>query len=83
MLALDFPHTRQVLALLDELDKIVLDHGGRFYLAKDARMQPETFRAGYPRLDQWLEIKQGVDPENRFCSDQSCRLGLTPRRERP
>jgi decaprenylphospho-beta-D-ribofuranose 2-oxidase len=78
MLALDFPFTGRLLGLLDELDKIVLDCGGRFYLTKDARMKPETFRAGYPRLPEWLEIKRRIDPQNRFSSDQARRLGMVP-----
>jgi decaprenylphospho-beta-D-ribofuranose 2-oxidase len=78
MLALDFPCTPRVLELLDDLDRLVLDYGGRFYLTKDARMKPETFRAGYPRLDEWLEIKHRFDPLNRFSSDQARRLGLVP-----
>jgi decaprenylphospho-beta-D-ribofuranose 2-oxidase len=78
MLALDFPCTSRILELLDDLDNVVLDHGGRFYLTKDARMKPETFRAGYPRLDEWLEVKRRVDPANRFSSDQARRLGLVP-----
>jgi FAD/FMN-containing dehydrogenase len=78
MLALDFPSTPRILNLLDDLDRLVLNHGGRFYLTKDARMKPDAFRAGYPRLDEWLEIKHRVDPQNRFSSDQARRLGLVP-----
>ncbi|MEO5365432.1 MAG: FAD-binding oxidoreductase [Magnetococcus sp. WYHC-3] len=75
-LALDFPWTRAALDLLNELDVIVRDHGGRLYLAKDARMTAEMFQAGYPHLDQFREIKARVDPHNRFQSLQSARLGL-------
>lgn len=59
-LALDFParHAR-LLPLLDELDVIVADAGGRIYPAKDARMSPAHFRRFYPRLE---EFKQYVDP---------------------
>jgi decaprenylphospho-beta-D-ribofuranose 2-oxidase len=46
-LALDFKVSPKVFALLDELDKIVLDYGGRLYLTKDARMTSATFHQSY------------------------------------
>lgn len=61
---------------LDQLDEIVLKHEGRVYLAKDARLKAETFRAMYPRLDEWQRIKRSIDPDNLFRSDLSQRLGL-------
>jgi FAD/FMN-containing dehydrogenase len=64
--------------LLGKLDAIVLQHGGRVYLAKDACLDAETFRAMYPRCRRWQEIKARVDPGNRFRSALSERLGLTP-----
>lgn len=59
-LALDFPNTGPaVLSLFDRLDKIVLDHSGALYPAKDARMTGDTFRAGYP---EWKTFSEFVDP---------------------
>jgi FAD/FMN-containing dehydrogenase len=76
-LTLDLPiGDPRLFPFLDRLDGIVLDHGGRVYLAKDARLQPEAFRAMYPRLDEWLELKRAVDPENRFVSDLARRLKM-------
>ena len=78
-LSLDLPMTGgDVLGLLDELDEIVLRFGGRVYLAKDARLAPERLRAMYPRLPEWLRIKDAVDPLGRFSSSLSGRLGLEP-----
>lgn len=78
-LALDFPASGDgVLQLLDRMDEIVAGAGGRVYLAKDARMGPDFFRATYPDLPAWLAVKRRVDPENRFASDLSRRLELTP-----
>lgn len=74
-LALDIPIAdREVFALLDQLDNIVLSFGGRVYLAKDARLKPEAFKNMYPRLEEWQKIKAKIDPQNRFMSDLAHRL---------
>jgi decaprenylphospho-beta-D-ribofuranose 2-oxidase len=76
-LALDLPMTGgNLLKQLDEMDDIVLTFGGRVYLAKDARLTPERFRPMYPRLNEWLRVKQAVDPSWRFNSDLASRLGI-------
>jgi FAD/FMN-containing dehydrogenase len=74
-LALDFPVTAATLRLADELDAIVADHGGRLYLAKDARMSRRML-AGYPRLDEFKAVRASVDPDRKFASALSERLGL-------
>ena len=75
-LALDFPVSRASLALLDELDAIVADHAGRIYLAKDACTSSALIRKGYPRLPQFLAVRQRVDPSGKFASLQSRRLEI-------
>jgi len=76
-LALDIPyHPRSVPDLCRRLDRILLDHGGRLYLAKDSLMSAATFRAMYPRMDEFLAVKRRVDPEGRFVSAQARRVGL-------
>ncbi len=77
--AIDLPIRDGTPALTRRLDAMVVDAGGRIYLGKDAFMTAESFRAMYPRLDEWMAVKRRVDPEGRFASDQSRRLGLTPR----
>lgn len=75
-LALDFKITRSLFPLLDELDAIVADHGGRLYLTKDVRMKPEMLRSGYPRLNHFLGIRQKNGASKMFRSKQSIRLGI-------
>ena len=76
-LALDIPNTGpDTIAFLQEMDAIVLQHGGRVYLAKDACISRETFAAMYPNLPKFNEIKSKLDPRNRFSSTQSRRLGI-------
>ena len=76
-LALDFKFDRNLLPLLELLDAIVLDFGGRLYLAKDARMSARVFKAGYPQWQKFAEIKLKFDPNCVFASLQSDRIGLT------
>jgi decaprenylphospho-beta-D-ribofuranose 2-oxidase len=76
-LAADFPVGGPVLAgLLDRLDITVAESGGRVYLAKDARVDPAMVAAMYPRLDEWREVREAVDPHHRWQSDLARRLGL-------
>lgn len=75
-LSLDFPVNTQTLALMEKLDKVTLDHGGRFYLAKDSRMSRETFAKSEPRLEQFIAQRQKLQATPAFQSAQSERLGL-------
>jgi decaprenylphospho-beta-D-ribofuranose 2-oxidase len=75
-LSLDIPMRAGLLEFLHEIDRLVLDHDGRLYLAKDASMAPETFAAMYPRLPEFLAVKQRVDPRGRLASRQARRLRL-------
>ena len=76
-LALDFPRRSGVLPLLDDLDAITHRHGGRVYLAKDARLAPERLREGYPRLGPFREaVAAAAGSPRRFASALSRRLAL-------
>jgi len=75
-LALDFPANRRTFVLLDDLDAIVADHGGRLYLAKDARMAPAMLRRGYPDLPAFQALRARLDPAQKFWSVQSRRLEI-------
>ena len=77
-LALDLPWGDDIPALLASLDEILLRHGGRLYLAKDACMSGSAFAAMYPRLDEFREIKARLDPNSIFASCQARRLGIVP-----
>jgi decaprenylphospho-beta-D-ribofuranose 2-oxidase len=76
-LAMDLPRAAPgLMALLDRFDEIVAEAGGRVYLAKDARLRPETLAAMYPRLDEWRAVREAVDPDGRWRSDLAMRTGL-------
>jgi decaprenylphospho-beta-D-ribofuranose 2-oxidase len=57
-----------------------LDHGGRIYLAKDAVLSPEGFRAMYPKLPEFQAVLDAIDPEQRLNSDMARRLKIRERR---
>ncbi len=76
-LALDLPIGPGALpGVLDDLDEMVIEAGGRVYLAKDSRLSPESVRVMYPRLPDFLEIKNRVDPRHQLASDLARRLHL-------
>jgi decaprenylphospho-beta-D-ribofuranose 2-oxidase len=75
-LAMDFKYESSLMPLLDELDSIVLEHGGRLYLAKDARMSAETFKSSYPQWEEFMRIRTEIGADRVFNSLQSRRLGL-------
>lgn len=51
-LALDFKISRGLFDFLNELDEIVMNYGGRVYLAKDCRLPKKHFKKMYPKVDQ-------------------------------
>lgn len=75
-LALDFPAKSGVTELLDRLERITLDHGGRIYLAKDGAMKGESFAQMYPRLDEFRAVLDRIDPNRVMDSDMSRRLKI-------
>jgi FAD/FMN-containing dehydrogenase len=75
-LALDFPIRKSLFPLLNRLDDMVAERGGRIYLTKDARVSKENFERFYPAASDFRQYLRQIDPEQRFASLQSIRLGL-------
>ena len=75
-LALDFPARAGIDDLLTRLERMVLDHGGRIYAAKDSHLSAAGFAAMYPGLAQFRSILAEVDPERRMVSDLARRLDI-------
>ena len=75
-LAVDLPARRGLDSLLDHLDALVVESGGRIYLAKDSRANAAVVHRMYPRLDELASVRQRVDPHGVFRSDLSRRLDL-------
>ncbi|KKJ75991.1 FAD-linked oxidase [Kiloniella litopenaei] len=75
-LALDFKVSKRTFELLDQLDAIVHDYGGRIYLTKDARMSDQVFKRGYPEWEEFQAVREKYGAIGTFASFQSKRLGL-------
>ena len=76
VVALDFPNKAGIVELLGDLERITLDHGGRVYLAKDSCLSPQGFAAMYPRLPEFRDVLERVDPKRRLGSSMSRRLAI-------
>ena len=76
-LALDIPlGAGHASAVLDELDELIAEAGGRIYLAKDSRLSPHLIPTMYPKLEQFQAVCDRVDPGQKLGSDLSRRLNL-------
>lgn len=76
-ITLDIPNAPGLEDFLRELDAVLLDAGGRLYLAKDAAATPGAIAAMYPRLDAFRAVCRRADPDGLMSSNLSRRLALT------
>ncbi|RFD27147.1 decaprenylphosphoryl-beta-D-ribose oxidase [Mycobacterium uberis] len=75
-ICVDFPIKPGLNEFVTELDRRVMEFGGRLYTAKDSRTTADTFHAMYPRIDEWIAVRRKVDPLRVFASDMARRLEL-------
>jgi decaprenylphospho-beta-D-ribofuranose 2-oxidase len=75
-LALDFPADRKNIALLARLERITIDHGGRFYLAKDAHLNSDTMNSGDSCISDFQKFRDRFALKRAFQSAQSERLAI-------
>jgi FAD/FMN-containing dehydrogenase len=74
-IAIDVPFRRdKTQALIDALNEVVIDAGGRIYLTKDALTRVEHWLAMEPRLPVFNEIRRKWDPDGCIRSALSVRL---------
>lgn len=80
--ALDYPvrerNQRRLHRLAHEMTEIVIQHGGRFYFAKDGILTENEFKRSFPadRLRQLRSLKSQLDPSGILTSDMADRIGL-------
>jgi decaprenylphospho-beta-D-ribofuranose 2-oxidase len=75
-LALDLPAGPALAPLFRTLDQLVLEAGGRLYLAKDSRLGPDTFNRMYPQAENFRKLRRDLDPDAVLQSDLARRLHL-------
>jgi FAD/FMN-containing dehydrogenase len=73
--ALDLPIGPTTQAVVDALNDVVVEEGGRIYLAKDALTRPQHYRAMEgERLTAFTAVRDKWDPQRRLRSALSVRL---------
>lgn len=80
-LAMDFPRRPNDAIQTRTIERIVeaaIDHGAKFYLAKDQVLTADEYQAAMGReaIQQFREQKARLDPRNVLQSQQGRRLGL-------
>lgn len=75
-LAIDFKIEDGLIEFINSLNKIILKSEGRIYLAKDVCMTKEVFDRGYPRSQEFRNIRKKYGFDEHYNSLQSLRLGL-------
>nr|WP_323777335.1 FAD-binding oxidoreductase [Amylibacter sp.] len=75
-LALDFPNSDKSRALVDQLNKMTAQAGGRIYFAKDSLATATQIKDMYPELAEWQKTVAAADPEGHFKTDLVRRLKL-------
>ncbi|HRI45310.1 MAG TPA: FAD-binding oxidoreductase [Fimbriimonadaceae bacterium] len=81
-LALDFKvvpgRWPRLLNLCHQMNDLVLEHGGRFYFAKDSTLRPDDVRSylGEAALNRFLALRSELDPEGLFATSLARRLEL-------
>ena len=75
-LALDFQNNQETLNMLEDLDSLVLQNGGRVYLTKDARIKEKNFKNMYPKVEKFIQIRKKYSFDKKIQSSQSVRIGI-------
>ena len=71
----------RILTLCHKMNDLVLEAGGRFYLAKDSTLRESDFvqSVGSKAVGRFLDLKKVTDPDGILTSSLAQRLGLGAR----
>jgi decaprenylphospho-beta-D-ribofuranose 2-oxidase len=75
-IALDIPLQKNFLKIYKEFEKNISNYNVKIYLAKDSFMSEIFFKNSYDKIMVFNEFKKKIDPNSKFKSVQSERLGL-------
>lgn len=68
-LAVDFGYNEKLWPLLDKLDEMVIECGGRVYLAKDAHLNSKSFKEMYSdSFEMWESVREKYHLKDNFSS---------------
>ncbi len=74
----DFEHRPEHQRFFEYFTDLLLEMGGRTYLAKDSYTLPRQFERMYDGIGRWRDVVRQADPANRIQSNLSTRLGMKP-----
>ncbi|KAA0677441.1 FAD-binding oxidoreductase [Azospirillum brasilense] len=74
--AINLPRRRGSAGMMERLDELTLELGGRPNIIKDSRLPRAVVEATYPGYDRFKAILRHWDPDRTFRSELSERLGL-------
>ncbi len=75
-LAMDLANSEASRRLVETLNGMAAEAGGRVYLAKDALLRRTEFEAMYPRHGEFRAVRERIDPQGRLTSSLARRIGL-------
>ena len=75
-LALDFKRNDETVDMIKNLDALVVKHGGRVYLTKDAQINESNFKKMYPESENFVSIRKKYGLDEKMKSSQSMRIGI-------
>lgn len=75
-LAVDFPNRTGTEALIERLEAMAADAGGRIYFAKDAVASDARIAQMYPEIASWRTVVEKADPDHALETDLVRRLHL-------
>ena len=68
-LALDFPNSKKSVELVETLNAMTAEAGGRIYFAKDSLATVAEAKVMYPNWAAWAKEVNKADPEHKFETD--------------
>ena len=74
--ALNVPRSRESVRLLDDLNALLVEIGGKPNVIKDSTLRPSTVEACYPEYGRFRDLVRQWDPKRLFQSELSRRLDL-------
>jgi FAD/FMN-containing dehydrogenase len=73
-LDIPFENNEKFYNFIRIINKITIEYNGVVYLGKNPCLNSFEFKSMYPKYNEFLKVKNILDPENILCSDMSKRI---------